>query len=543
MRVAAALLLLMMAGCSTPPAAVSDTNAPPPPPPDPLSPGPMAWSRIHYDFGQYIVDDPTLVPYQYPVPINGSVTFPTAEGVYPVVLLMHGRHSTCAVAGAELIFTGVCPSAVVVEPVNSYRGYDGLAENLASHGYAVVSVNANTINDRDLLGDAGANARAELILRTLDDFASVNATGTPLPDSTMLPLPRTDVSVLRGNLDLTRVGLMGHSRGGEGVGRAISLDLERGGTHGLDAVFALAPTDFSRWQVAGPAFATLLPYCDGDVSNLQGAWMYDDARGKPGGPRYQILAMGANHNFYNTVWTGDDWGTTGEWCGSEESGSGRDSPEEQRAHGYGLMASFFRLFVGGESEFAAYWDEGKAWPRSMCPEHGSCFLRLLLSREMPAAFVVSQDGGGGDRLGDVTSEACAEATCPGTVYSVAPSHLLSWNGDATYSWPVKAPSGLHHISARIGVPTDGDRVSVMLRGMANVEGREVPVTGIYNIAQPAFALPPGGDNAKTVLNMVEVELAMDGETGIRYDSADLIRVEVELSGTGRVLLADVLLQP
>ena len=32
--------------------------------------------------------------------------------------------------------------------------------------------------------------------------------------------------------------------------------------------------------------------------------------------------MGANHNFYNTVWTGDDWGATGPWCGSDEEDTG-----------------------------------------------------------------------------------------------------------------------------------------------------------------------------------------------------------------------------
>ena len=52
--------------------------------------------------------------------------------------------------------------------------------------------------------------------------------------------------------------------------------------------------------------AVLLPYCDGDVADLQGVHFYDDARyNVPGDSAFKhtILVMGANHNFYNTIWT------------------------------------------------------------------------------------------------------------------------------------------------------------------------------------------------------------------------------------------------
>ena len=50
----------------------------------------------------------------------------------------------------------------------------------------------------------------------------------------------------------------------------------------------------------------MLPYCDGDVSDLQGVHFYDDARYNVAGDdsfKHTFLMMGANHNFYNTVWT------------------------------------------------------------------------------------------------------------------------------------------------------------------------------------------------------------------------------------------------
>ena len=71
---------------------------------------------------------------------------------------------------------------------------------------------------------------------------------------------------------------MGHSRGGEGVARAAVLNADRGGQYGIRAVLPLAPTDFARATVPGVAMSVLLPYCDGDVSDLQGQKFYDDTR-------------------------------------------------------------------------------------------------------------------------------------------------------------------------------------------------------------------------------------------------------------------------
>ncbi len=62
----------------------------------------------------------------------------------------------------------------------------------------------------------------------------------------------------------------------------------------------------------------LLPYCDGDVSSQQGQHMNDDSRYAFDDDvlRTDVWVMGANHNFFNTVWTppsqyplssSDDW--------------------------------------------------------------------------------------------------------------------------------------------------------------------------------------------------------------------------------------------
>lgn len=160
---------------------------------------------------------------------------------------------------------------------------------------------------------------------------------------------------------------MGHSRGGEGVVRHYVLNNSLGAPYGIKAVFPLAPVDFNRFVVNNAALDVLLPYCDGDVSDLQGVHFYDDARynvpGDPA-PKHYMLVMGANHNFYNTIWSPSSGipGATNDWatfvpggrsdsqCG-EGKGNQRLTEAQQRGTGLAYMSAFFRAYVGGESQF------------------------------------------------------------------------------------------------------------------------------------------------------------------------------------------------
>ena len=77
--------------------------------------------------------------------LRGALFIPRGRGPFPVVLFQHGRHATCKVV-VETLGPG-CRDTPVTSVVPSYRGYDYLAENLASHGYLVMSVDANDVND------------------------------------------------------------------------------------------------------------------------------------------------------------------------------------------------------------------------------------------------------------------------------------------------------------------------------------------------------------------------------------------------------------
>ncbi|HKG47849.1 MAG TPA: hypothetical protein VKB02_14025 [Pyrinomonadaceae bacterium] len=322
--------------------------------PDPGTPGPLPVTREEYNFGDTAFN-PTSFP--GPVELRASIHYPTnlPAGPYPVILFQHGRHATCFKGGAQLL-QWPCQNGAL--PIPSFQGYDYVAEVLASHGYVVVSVSANGVNAVDnSVFDLGAFARAELLQKHLDILKTFNTTGGA-PFATRFV----------GKLNLSQVGTMGHSRGGEGVVRHYVLNNALGAPYGIKAVFPLAPVDFNRFVVNNAALNVMLPYCDGDVADLQGVHFYDDARyNVPGdtSPKHYELVMGANHNFFNTIWSpgsssfpgaANDWlafvqgGHSDSHCGSVP-GNQRLTEAQQRGTGLAYMSAFFRAYVGGETQF------------------------------------------------------------------------------------------------------------------------------------------------------------------------------------------------
>jgi hypothetical protein len=290
--------------------------------------------------------------------LRGKVYTPRgAVGPWPLVIFLHGRHEYCY--GDDVTPSDKpwpCPAGA--KPVPSFRGYDGAAEVLASNGYQVVSISANAVNayDGDVY-DSGAQARAELILDHLALWKKWSTVGGA-------PFGRTFV----GKVNLQNIGLMGHSRGGEGVARAAVLNADRGGQYGIRAVLPLAPTDFARATVPGVAMSVLLPYCDGDVSDLQGQKFYDDTRYSVTGdtaPRSTVTVLGANHNFFNTEWTPgqSEAPSNDDWYGEDDKESpcgakyaGRLTAKQQQAVGTAYVAGFFRLQLGHETKFLRLFD-------------------------------------------------------------------------------------------------------------------------------------------------------------------------------------------
>ena len=323
--------------------------------PDPGIGGPYAVSSAEYDFGDEAFGAPTFPDL---IEVRGNVHYPTdlSDGPFPVLLFLHGRHSTCYAGWGGTSIAWPCTGAFSAIP--SYQGYDYLGEHFASLGYIVISVSANSISSTDnTTPDYGMRARGELLQHQLDLWNDWNTAGGD---------PFGDIFV--GKLDMDNIGTMGHSRGGEGVVEHALFNRELGSPYGINAVLTLAPVDFNRPVLNGIPIMNLAPYCDGDVSDLQGVHFYDDARYPDEAdtmPKHNLLFLGANHNYFNTVWTpglfpagtADDWGfvdgsQSDEFCGTSSPGNGRFDPETQRNALLAYSSAFFRVYIGGEDEYA-----------------------------------------------------------------------------------------------------------------------------------------------------------------------------------------------
>ncbi len=325
--------------------------------PDPGIAGTYAVTKGEYNLGDAVADLDSLTPN---AEVRASVHYPTglAGGPFPVIVLLHGRHSTCYRTTTPFNSSSAWPCPTGYASIQSFQGYDYHARFMASHGYIVISISCNAINAVDgSMANSGMPARGQLVQYHLNLWNTWNTTGGA-PASLGAP------GMFVGKLDMQRIGTMGHSRGGEGVVYNALLNRSLGSPYGIKAVLTLAPVDFYRKVLTGIPLMNIAPYCDGDVSNIQGVHFYDDARYTDPldeAPKHSVLMMGANHNFYNTVWTpgsyiagtSDDWGGTPDpHCNASTPGNKRFDTTEQKM-GYNTYASaFFRQYVGGEQQFA-----------------------------------------------------------------------------------------------------------------------------------------------------------------------------------------------
>lgn len=217
--------------------------------------------------------------------VKGSVYYPAEDdgtnrpfnsrlaktGRIPIVIMAHGNHS---------------PS----DP--SYLGYDYFQTALAKMGMIAVSVDCNALNG--MTGGVGnIEARADLIIDSIKHFQSLDADKT---------------SIFFQRIDFQRLGLMGHSRGGDAVVTVPAVINLPGAA--IRGVLALAPTNFRFWSGLSTirpknyAFLTLLPAGDGDVVDNNGAQFYDQAAPDP--YKSQLYVHFTCHNLFNRQWLLDE---------------------------------------------------------------------------------------------------------------------------------------------------------------------------------------------------------------------------------------------
>jgi len=287
--------------------------------PDPTGQGSLATTTTEYRFDASV--DPDVMP-DRATEVWAQMWRPVDLGdtPRPLLVFLHGNHGTCGRGSpriddnAAYTNTGTCTPPYVVTP--NHMGYAYLAERLASWGYIVVSINANRgiTAGRGVSGDAGLIlARGNLVLKHLQKLADWNAAAEATPASLGVDL--------KGRIDFDHVGLMGHSRGGEGVRAAYNLYKDPGSPWparikvplNVRSILEYAPVDGQSDRVLdalGTAWNVVLPMCDGDVFDLQGMLPFDRMTLKdsePSATPKSIFAVfGANHNFFNTEWQQSD---------------------------------------------------------------------------------------------------------------------------------------------------------------------------------------------------------------------------------------------
>ena len=232
------------------------------------------------------------------VPLNGHICIPRGRGPFPLMMFAHGNHSPFE---------------------NSTPGYLYLCQLMASHGVIGATIDVNFLN-----GSFGENdGRGIVHLEHVKQFRTWNNTaGHPL----------------HGKVDLNRIAIVGHSRGGEGVGHAsffnrlpsikpdiftpvVQLDGSAGlGPYrfNLTAAVAIAPTDRQYQPLTGP---TVVPDTylwihgsrDGDVSTAEGYNTYNRAHAvdtanptvSDGEMKALLWVYRANHNQFNSIWASE----------------------------------------------------------------------------------------------------------------------------------------------------------------------------------------------------------------------------------------------
>ncbi|MGI8756178.1 MAG: hypothetical protein ACR2MB_10020 [Acidimicrobiales bacterium] len=534
-------------------------------------PGPNAVDELGFNLG-----DLAFQPDGFPgrVELKGRVYAPEViTGQAPLVILMHGRHVTCASATAE---DAVWPCPAGLPEVPSYLGYAKVGRNLASRGMVVVSIGANGINAADgYVDDGGAAARAELVIEHLRLWRSWNASATGSPFGARFV----------GHIDLANVGFMGHSRGGEGVVAAAQLNQRIGSPFGIKAVLALAPVDFGRRVLGGVPLSVVLPYCDGDVSDLQGASYYDDGRyASPGdpAPKATTLLYGANHNFFNTVWTSgpgsfDDAEFVGQGGppGSENDtcsvgGAARlTAPQEEQA-GAVLMAGFFRRYLTAEAGLQRFVTGTAPFPASSGPARWAVAFhepaRLDVARfDKPDTYRVNNVGriadlqgvssglicnfaNTGFRFGPPSPQGVSTTSCPTSGDQAATNDTgtldVGWVRQgavvreplATAGTNVSAYDGLRLRVAVVGDDRNDTRpIQRFDAVLEDAAGHRATVStdGRTN----ALSRLPASQVRHAVLN--GVRLPLDAFVGVDLTRVRAVELRFDVTGAGRLAISDL----
>ncbi|MEJ2207056.1 MAG: hypothetical protein P8170_23485 [Gemmatimonadota bacterium] len=261
------------------------------------------------------------------MPLNARVWYPDAEGPFPLVLVVHGNHDMRDF---------------------SDPGYDYLGELLASRGYILASIDENFLNGSIREEN---DARGWFLLKHLELFGRFDEEeGNPF----------------FGKVDMGRIALIGHSRGGEAVANAAAFnrlshypdDATVQFDFGFDirGVVSIAPVDGQylptgrKVVMEDVSYLTFHGSHDGDVTSFHGLRLYDRLRFTSDDFHFKsaVYVYRANHGQWNTVWQSNDRG--------DRSGRVLDlrpllSQEEQRRFAEVYVGAFLEVVLKDDRRY------------------------------------------------------------------------------------------------------------------------------------------------------------------------------------------------
>lgn len=467
------------------------------------------------------------------LPLNALVWAPVEGGPYPLVLIVHGNSP----------------------PRETVEGFDYLGELLASRGYVVASVDQTFVNSGILDGSGlrGANyARPWLLLQHLAQWERWTAEGGGPTAATV---------------DLDRVAVIGHSRGGEAAavaaahaagsgpdqpGGEIELDSD------IDTVVALAPTETrvaSRDdlpELDGVNYLTMSGSHDADIGAFAGTNQYARTAVDEDSTKAAVSVHRANHSQFNSRWGRRDvgLGLTRHQLGT----AALLSPEDQRQVAAVFISAFLDLTLEGDEGSRELFD-GTLPRTSWLPDTDYRVTAAHGDQSLVAGFRGAEVADGTVRtpLGAVTVEGASAAVEPVPLRRGGSRNPALLVEAAEPADTVRMELPLADISVGVDdrlvvdlalvsgeTPEQPVTVSVQLTGSGPTT--TCPVTGASGLPghQPAAVAKPGsqrdGPHSEPVLQTYAVPLGCAEQGGV--DPTELESATLVLTGIpeGGVLL-------
>ena len=505
----------------------------------------LAWARI-----------------MYPATVAGTGTPVSGTSPsYPVALFLHGRHWNCDNDGSGPgLSGGYSFSCAPGNRIPSHEGYNYIMERLASQGIFCISISAHDIQPG--LGAWDYDARGRLILKFLDKLRDWSANGTD-------PFG----GIFAGKLDMTRVALSGHSRGGEGVVAAQELNLTWPTPHSILAVNAIAPTDQNfpaSFLMTDASYYLLVGARDGDVSNMQGVRTYD--RAFPEGaatrrPKMFGWVYGANHNYFNTIWTNTAaLGSPNPWAGSVDDGGGLApalTATQQRQVALTTVCAFFRwqlqniepyreIFTGrvkpaamsGTQVYWTYQDSN----RKAVDDFEQTPLNAALNRLGGAVTAPSFSTFAERLLNHDSTDYPAGFPADPQFYHDTLGLRLGWPSQQTYTTLIPAGQGdvsmFTHLTMRVakkasGAPVAGPGINLLVN-MEDGAGHKA----LWDLRTDQFDVIPHpfvGNAASNLAVMTGVRIPLRNFTmnNSGVDLTNIVKITIQTEGTDEIGIDDI----